>query len=52
MYEQIGVDFRPEDRSEHFQAEAARVVQIFFDHIANAMAHGERVEIRAYAVFL
>lgn len=33
------------------KAEAARVVQIFFDHMADAMAHGERVEIRGLCSF-
>jgi integration host factor subunit beta len=30
---------------------AARVVQLFFDHIAEAMARGERVEIRGLCSF-
>jgi integration host factor subunit beta len=33
------------------KAEAARVVQIFFDHMAEAMAGGERVEIRGLCSF-
>jgi len=33
------------------KAEAARVVQIFFDHMAEAMARGERVEIRGLCSF-
>jgi integration host factor subunit beta len=33
------------------KAEAARVVQIFFDHMADAMARGERVEIRGLCSF-
>jgi integration host factor subunit beta len=31
--------------------EAARVVEIFFDHMAEAMARGERVEIRGLCSF-
>ena len=31
--------------------EAARVVQLFFDHMAEAMARGERVEIRELCSF-
>ena len=31
--------------------EAAKVVQIFFDYMANAMAEGERVEIRGLCSF-
>lgn len=33
------------------KAEAARVVQIFFDKMADAMALGERVEIRGLCSF-
>jgi integration host factor subunit beta len=33
------------------KAEAARVVQLFFDHIAEALARGERVEIRGLCSF-
>ena len=33
------------------KAEAARVVQIFFDHMAEARARGERVEIRGLCSF-
>jgi len=33
------------------KAEAARVVQIFFDKMADAMAQGERVEIRGLCSF-
>ena len=33
------------------KAEAARVVQIFFDNMADAMAKGERVEIRGLCSF-
>lgn len=33
------------------KTEAARVVQIFFDEMANAMAKGERVEIRGLCSF-
>lgn len=33
------------------KAEAARVVQIFFDKMADAMAGGERVEIRGLCSF-
>jgi len=33
------------------KAEAAKVVQIFFDHMADAMARGERVEIRGLCSF-
>jgi integration host factor subunit beta len=33
------------------KAEAARVVQIFFDHMAEAMARGERLEIRGLCSF-
>lgn len=31
--------------------EAAKVVRIFFDHMADAMAQGERVEIRGLCSF-
>jgi integration host factor subunit beta len=51
MYEQIGVDLRVEDEANISKAEAARVVQIFFDHMADAMARGERVEIRGLCSF-
>jgi len=33
------------------KAEAARVVQLFFDNMADAMAQGERVEIRGLCSF-
>lgn len=33
------------------KSEAAKVVQIFFDEMAVAMAHGERVEIRGLCSF-
>ena len=33
------------------KAEAAKVVQIFFDNMADAMARGERVEIRGLCSF-
>ena len=33
------------------KAEAARVVEIFFDHMADAMEKGERVEIRGLCSF-
>jgi integration host factor subunit beta len=33
------------------KAEAAKVVQLFFDHMADAMAQGERVEIRGLCSF-
>jgi integration host factor subunit beta len=33
------------------KAEAARVVQLFFDNMADAMAEGERVEIRGLCSF-
>ena len=33
------------------RAEAERVVQIFFDHMAEALARGERVEIRGLCSF-
>ena len=33
------------------KSEAARVVQIFFDNMAEAMARGERVEIRGLCSF-
>ena len=33
------------------KAEAAKVVQIFFGHMADAMAEGERVEIRGLCSF-
>ena len=33
------------------KSEAAKVIQIFFDRMANAMAHGERVEIRGLCSF-
>jgi integration host factor subunit beta len=33
------------------KTEAARVVQIFFDHMAEALAQGERVEIRGLCSF-
>jgi len=33
------------------KAESARVVQLFFDNMADAMAEGERVEIRGLCSF-
>lgn len=33
------------------KADAAKIVQIFFDHISDAMARGERVEIRGLCSF-
>ena len=33
------------------KAEAAKVVQLFFDHMAEALARGERVEIRGLCSF-
>jgi integration host factor subunit beta len=33
------------------KAEAARVVQIFFDHMADALSRGKRVEIRGLCSF-
>ncbi len=33
------------------KSEAARIVQIFFDHMAAAMVEGERVEIRGLCSF-
>ena len=33
------------------KAEATRVVQLFFDHIAEGLARGERVEIRGLCNF-
>lgn len=33
------------------KADAARVVQIFFDDMADAMARGDRVEIRGFCSF-
>ena len=33
------------------KSEAARVIQIFFDQMADAMAQGERVEIRGLCSF-
>ena len=33
------------------KSEAAKVIQIFFDQMADAMAHGERVEIRGLCSF-
>lgn len=33
------------------KTEAARIVQIFFDSMADAMSHGERVEIRGLCSF-
>lgn len=33
------------------KAEAAKVVQLFFDHMADAMAEGARVEIRGLCSF-
>jgi integration host factor subunit beta len=33
------------------KSEAARIVQIFFDHMAGAMVEGERVEIRGLCSF-
>ena len=33
------------------KSEAAKVVQIFFEHMADAMARGERVEIRGLCSF-
>ncbi len=39
------------DEADISKAEAARVVQIFFDKMADAMANGERVEIRGLCSF-
>jgi len=33
------------------KAEAARVVQVFFDNMADALARGERVEVRGLCSF-
>ena len=33
------------------KAEAAKIIQLFFDHMSEAMAHGERVEIRGLCSF-
>lgn len=39
------------NRADISKAEAARVVQIFFDDMATAMAKGDRVEIRGFCSF-
>jgi integration host factor subunit beta len=39
------------DNANISKAEAAKVVQLFFDSMANAMARGERVEIRGLCSF-
>ena len=39
------------DNANISKAEAARVVQLFFDSMADAMARGERVEIRGLCSF-
>ena len=33
------------------KAEAAKVVEVFFENMANALAHGDRVEIRGLCSF-
>ncbi|MCG6911899.1 MAG: integration host factor subunit beta [Deltaproteobacteria bacterium] len=39
------------DEADISKAEAAKVVQIFFENMAEAMARGERVEIRGLCSF-
>ncbi|MBU1053296.1 MAG: integration host factor subunit beta [Proteobacteria bacterium] len=39
------------DKANISKAEAARVVQIFFDSMADAMAKGDRIEIRGLCSF-
>lgn len=39
------------DQAEISKTEAARIVQIFFDSMADAMAQGSRVEIRGLCSF-
>lgn len=39
------------DKADISKAEAAKVVRIFFDHMADAMASGDRVEIRGLCSF-
>ncbi len=39
------------DETHISKSEAAKVVQIFFDYMAEAMARGERVEIRGLCSF-
>ena len=39
------------DKANLSKAEAAKVVQIFFDNMADAMSRGERVEIRGLCSF-
>jgi integration host factor subunit beta len=39
------------DKANLSKAEAAKVVQIFFDDMADAMSRGERVEIRGLCSF-
>jgi len=39
------------DKADISKAEAAKVVQVFFDNMADAMARGERVEIRGLCSF-
>ncbi len=39
------------DKADISKAEAARVVQIFFDSMADAMAKGDRIEIRGLCSF-
>ncbi len=39
------------DKADISKTEAARVVQIFFDSMTDAMARGERVEIRGLCSF-
>ena len=33
------------------QSDARRVIQTVFDHIVNALAHGQRVELRGFGSF-
>ena len=39
------------DKADISKAEAAKVVQVFFDNMADAMEKGERVEIRGLCSF-
>jgi integration host factor subunit beta len=39
------------DKANTSKSEAAKVVQIFFEYMADAMARGERVEIRGLCSF-
>ena len=49
--EQTRIDQHPETGSQDFQAEAAKVVEIFFESMSDALANGQRVEIRGLCSF-